>query len=89
MNKLRVYLSSGARMASRCGLLAIAGAMAAQTMPLTREEAQRRAEARLRKKPTNQVPQYMVDAWLKKGRQVNLWCRSGSSTHKVLSTAGF
>ena len=45
---MRVYLSSGARMASRCGLLAIAGALAAQTMPLTREEAQRRAEALLR-----------------------------------------
>jgi beta-glucosidase len=48
MNKLRVYLSCGARMASRCGLLVIAGAMAAQTMPLTREDAQRRAEALLR-----------------------------------------
>jgi beta-glucosidase len=48
MNKLRVSLSSGARMASRCGLLAIAGALAAQTMPLTREDAQRRAEALLR-----------------------------------------
>ena len=48
MNKLRVYLSSGGRMASRCGLLAIAGALAAQTMPITREEAHSRAEALLR-----------------------------------------
>ena len=48
MKKLRVYLSSGALIASTCVLLAMAGEVGAQTVPLTREEAHRRAEALLK-----------------------------------------
>ncbi len=48
MNKLRVYLSSGALIASTWVSLAMAGAMAAQTVPLTHEDAHRRAEALLK-----------------------------------------
>ncbi len=48
MNKLRVYLSSSALVASTWVLLAMAGAMAAQTVPLTHDDAHRRAEALLK-----------------------------------------
>ena len=47
MNKSRVYLSS-ALIASACVLLAIAGSITAQTMPLSGEEAHRRAQALLK-----------------------------------------
>jgi len=47
MNKSRVYLSS-ALIASGCVLLAMAGSITAQTMPLSREEAHRRAQALLK-----------------------------------------
>lgn len=44
MNKLRLYLSSGALIASTWVLLAMAGAMATQIAPLTDDDAHRRAE---------------------------------------------
>ena len=44
MNKLRLYLSSGALIASTWVLLAMAGAMATQIAPLTEDDAHRRAE---------------------------------------------
>ena len=47
MNKLRVCLSSGALMASTWVLLAMAGAMDAQNLPVTHDDAHRRAEALL------------------------------------------
>ena len=48
MNKLLVSLSSGALVASVGLLLAMPGAAAAQTAPLTQQEAHRRAEALLK-----------------------------------------
>ncbi|MGA9814392.1 MAG: beta-glucosidase BglX [Terriglobales bacterium] len=48
MNRLRVYLSSRAFLASTWMLLAMTGAMAAQTVPLTHDDAHRRAEALLK-----------------------------------------
>ena len=48
MNKLRVYLSSGALIASTWVLLAMAGVMAAQTAPPTHDEAHRRAQVLLK-----------------------------------------
>src|SRR6202023_156042 len=48
MNKSRIYLSSAALIGSTCVLLAMSGAMAAQTAPLTQQEAHRRAEALLK-----------------------------------------
>jgi beta-glucosidase len=48
MNKLRIYLSTGALIASTSVLLTIAGAAAAQTVKLTHEEAHRRAETLLK-----------------------------------------
>jgi beta-glucosidase len=47
VNKLRVCLSSGALMASTWVLLAMAGAMDAQNLPATHDDAHRRAEALL------------------------------------------
>jgi len=47
LNELRVYFSSAALIASTCVLLAMAGAVAAQTVPLTHEGAHRRAEAQI------------------------------------------
>ncbi|HEY1903808.1 MAG TPA: beta-glucosidase BglX [Terracidiphilus sp.] len=47
MNNLRVYLSGGALVASTC-VLAMAGALAAQTATITQQEAHRRAEALLK-----------------------------------------
>jgi beta-glucosidase len=44
VNKLRLYLSSGALIASTWVLLAMAGAMAAQIAPLTHNDTHRRAE---------------------------------------------
>jgi hypothetical protein len=38
MNELRVYFSSAALIASTCVLLAMAGAVAAQAVPVTHEE---------------------------------------------------
>jgi len=48
MNKSRVYLSSSALIASTCVLLAMASAAAAQTAPITHEDAHRRAEVLLK-----------------------------------------
>jgi beta-glucosidase len=48
MNKLRSYLSSGALIASTCVLSVMFGVAAAQTTPLTNQEAHRRAEALLK-----------------------------------------
>src|ERR1700722_2820151 len=53
MNKLRGYLSSGALLASTCVLSAcvlsaMSGVVAAQTTPLTNQDAHRRAEALLK-----------------------------------------
>ena len=48
MNKLRVYLSSGALIASTWVLLAMAGVMAAQTARPTHDEAHRRAKVLLK-----------------------------------------
>jgi beta-glucosidase len=48
MNKLRFYLSGGVFIASMCALLMSPDVMAAQTVPLTHEEAHRRAEALLK-----------------------------------------
>jgi len=48
MNKLRVYLSSASLIASTWVLLAMAGAMAAQTAPLKHDDAHGRAEALLK-----------------------------------------
>ena len=48
MNKLRVSLSSAALIASAWTLLSMPGPMAAQTAPITQQEAHRRAEALLK-----------------------------------------
>ena len=48
MNQLRVYLPSRALIASTAMVLAMAGTMAAQILPLTHEDAHRRAVALLK-----------------------------------------
>ena len=48
MNKLRIYLSSGALIASTWVLLAMAGATAAQIAPISHDDAHHRAEALLK-----------------------------------------
>jgi hypothetical protein len=47
MNEPRVYFSSAPLIASTCVLLAMAGAVASQTPPVTHEGAHRRAEAQI------------------------------------------
>lgn len=47
MNELRVYFSSAALIVSTCVLLAMAAAVAAQTVPLTHEGSHRRAAAQI------------------------------------------
>ena len=47
MNELRVYFSSAALISSMGVLLTMAGAVAAQTVPVTHDGAHRRAEAQI------------------------------------------